>query len=344
MFIRLITATSMLVTLGACEFLNGFPQPKSTIIATDLREQAITDSYSSGTSDKFVEQLDDAQKIYEARFLDITNPDTPSKGNVSPRNLDNFAIDTYVGGRVTQVNDLCKIYFDGLVKRDQTAEFGKDALSLGSKLTSAVLGLTGAAAIQLAALAIGEAGISGAITAYEELYFLTADPALVYARVRTEQATELARASPNQDFEEFKGNYPKARNFVRTYAAYCTPERIRTLINKALVEANPGGLTEQGQAGVLRTLSGDYVVGGKTLTLDQGADLLLAHGNIDGISANQITAAKMRLSDAKVGLKFTGKPGDKLLTKFQTTVSTLKGLGFSATAALFAKADERKAL
>ena len=337
--IRLALCVGILTAATACSI-----QPSSTIVATDLRDQAKSevgrfsglfssgdDTSDSNAEDPFVANLNNAQEKYEKHFLD--------KDGKAPVN-DDHNLQIYVEGRFSQINDLCKIYFDGLVKRQQANEIYKGATSLASNIASGILGLTGAAALQLSALALGESAALAGLEGYEEVYLLGPTPEVVYKRVRDEQS---AFRTNNATAIAAPQHYPQVRNLVRDYAALCTPERIRQVVDEAVGGTNNTGrarLAEAAKAAFV-TIIGTNTLG-ITLDQDQAADMIIALGLVG--DATQKMNADLRLQTRGVVLS-TLRANSAINAKIDQLEETLKTLKERNVAPeLFALAENRKAL
>lgn len=288
------------LTTGACSKIL---EPQSTITATDLRKQALNDSLMQVSDDAFVVKLNEAQQRFERSYIVVPKED-PSKllgdtaAPVKVGKINTDALGFYVAGRITQVNDLCKIYFDGLFRLAQSSDFIQNEISLLADLTSGVLGLTGAASAQLAFLALGEAGLLSTAENYEEIYFLAPSPQITYGVVQ-KSMREFVTANKN-NLENVQ-NYATARDFVRQYAALCTPEQIRRIIDTELADAK---VTTQRDN--LQRISREAVVailgngtGFDGLSEDSVQDLLIATGIVKN---SNITAADALNMLAAAGL------------------------------------------
>lgn len=327
--------------------LSGCVQPRSTITATNLRDQAIEEIGSVGgifdeesgpdvatADDPFVARLNQAQTAYESKFLNEDGT-VPASGKTVATGAN---LKVYVAGRFTQVNDLCKIYFDGLVKRDQTNELYKSVTSLASNVASGVLGLTGAAAFQLSVLALSEAAALGTLETYEEIYLLGPSPEAIYSAVRDAQKTFR---TANKAKIDVPSHYPMARNLVRDYAAICTPERIRTMITKKLEDDDRPGraalaaVTES----AFVTIIGKNTLG-ESLDQQQAADVIVALGVI-GTPA-QVSDADKRMAAQIPNWATLRANRSKEIAVLVDTLKTLRETG--AAPGLFALAEERKEL
>lgn len=133
----------------------------------------------------------------------------------------------YVQGRATETKDYCSLYFDGLSQLSRASEYGRETTSNLFSLSSVILGVTGAAAEQLAILAGTQAFISTQWDNYNRFQFLMPGPHLVRAKVFQAMA-EYERAHPISGIQ----NFYQTNDWVRDYATTCTELGIKAIIDK----------------------------------------------------------------------------------------------------------------